>query len=43
LPTYATSLDELLSVFIGQVGVDGVFCDQPDVAVRVRDRLSRKP
>jgi glycerophosphoryl diester phosphodiesterase len=43
LPSYATSLDELLSLFFAQVGVDGLFCDQPDVAVRVRDRLSRKP
>jgi glycerophosphoryl diester phosphodiesterase len=42
LPSYATSLDELLSLFIAQVGIDGLFCDQPDVAVRVRDRLSRK-
>ena len=24
-----------------EVGVDGVFCDHPDVAVRVRDALAR--
>ena len=39
LPSYATSLEELLGLFFDQVGVDGLFCDQPDVAVRVRDRL----
>jgi glycerophosphoryl diester phosphodiesterase len=42
LPAYASSLDDLLTLFISDVGVDGVFCDQPDVAVRVRDRLSRE-
>jgi glycerophosphoryl diester phosphodiesterase len=41
LPDYATSLDELLSLFITDIGVDGFFCDQPDIAVHVRDRLSR--
>jgi len=40
LPSYATSLEELLGLFLGQLRVDGVFCDQPDVAVRVRDRLT---
>jgi len=43
LPDYVTSLDELLSLFISDVAIDGVFCDQPDVAVRVRQRLTHKP
>jgi glycerophosphoryl diester phosphodiesterase len=30
LPAYAASLEELLSVFFLQAGVDGVFCDHPD-------------
>jgi len=42
LPDFATSLDELLTLFIAEIGVDGLFCDQPDVAVRVRDRLKRE-
>jgi glycerophosphoryl diester phosphodiesterase len=41
LPSWAVGFEELLSLFIAQVGVDGLFCDQPDIAVRVRDRLSR--
>ena len=41
LPAYARTLEELLEFFALQVGVDGVFCDHPDVAVRVRD-LARK-
>jgi glycerophosphoryl diester phosphodiesterase len=43
LPSWAAGFEELLSLFITEVGVDGLFCDQPDIAVRVRDRLSRKP
>lgn len=35
LPPYATTLEELLTVFLEDVGVDGVFCDHPDIAVRV--------
>jgi glycerophosphoryl diester phosphodiesterase len=42
LPGYVTSFDELLSLFIGQVGIDGLFCDQPDIAVAVRERLARR-
>jgi glycerophosphoryl diester phosphodiesterase len=40
LPSYAATLEQLLEVFLGQVRVDGVFCDFPDVAVRVRAELS---
>ena len=36
LPAYARTLEELLELFWIEVGVDGVFCDHPDVAVRVR-------
>lgn len=36
LPAYAGTLEELLGFFSIEVGVDGVFCDHPDVAVRVR-------
>jgi hypothetical protein len=32
-------LDELLELFFLKVGVGGVFCDQPDVAVRVRNSV----
>jgi glycerophosphoryl diester phosphodiesterase len=39
LPGYASTLEQLLEVFFGQARVDGVFCDFPDVAVRVRDGL----
>jgi len=41
LPAYATDLEELLRAFFTDVGVDGLFCDQPDIAVRVRDRAAR--
>jgi glycerophosphoryl diester phosphodiesterase len=37
LPAYADSLEEWLEIFIVEAKVDGVFCDHPDVAVRVRD------
>jgi glycerophosphoryl diester phosphodiesterase len=36
LPTYARTLEELLELVWTAVGVDGVFCDHPDIAVRVR-------
>jgi glycerophosphoryl diester phosphodiesterase len=36
LPAYARTLEELLRLFLSEVGVDGVFCDHPDIAVRVR-------
>ena len=37
LPKYARSLEEWLEFFIAEARVDGLFCDHPDVAVRVRD------
>ena len=37
LPAYARTLEELLEFFWSEIGVDGAFCDHPDVAVRVRD------
>jgi len=41
LPAYAADFEELLRAFFADVGVDGLFCDQPDIAVRVRDRVAR--
>lgn len=41
LPAYAHTLEELLRFFLVEVGVDGVFCDHPDVAVRVRDEARK--
>jgi glycerophosphoryl diester phosphodiesterase len=41
LPGYVRTLEELLELFATEVGVDGVFCDHPDVAVRVRDRAPK--
>lgn len=37
LPPHAADLRSLLELFIVGVGAAGVFCDQPDVAVAVRD------
>ena len=36
LPTYARTLEEWLEFFFVKAGAEGVFCDHPDVAVRVR-------
>jgi glycerophosphoryl diester phosphodiesterase len=36
LPVYARTLEELLELVWSQAGIDGVFCDHPDIAVRVR-------
>jgi glycerophosphoryl diester phosphodiesterase len=36
LPTYARTLEEWLEFFLVEARVDGLFCDHPDVAVRVR-------
>jgi glycerophosphoryl diester phosphodiesterase len=36
LPVYTRTLEELLTLFFVDVGVDGVFSDHPDVAARVR-------
>jgi len=38
LPAYAQALEDLLEFFFDEVRVAGVFCDHPDVAVRVRNR-----
>ena len=40
LPPFSESLEALLAYFYAEVGVDGVFCDHPDIAVGVRDELS---
>ncbi len=37
LPEYATTFDELLEAFFVEAGVDGVFTDFPDLAVKFRD------
>jgi glycerophosphoryl diester phosphodiesterase len=42
LPAHVDSLEELLEIFLVEVGVQGVFCDHPDIAVRVRNRLSQR-
>jgi len=42
LPPWAPTLEALLATFLGTVGVDGVFCDQPDVAVAVRDAHAKR-
>jgi glycerophosphoryl diester phosphodiesterase len=36
LPGYARTLEEWVAFFFAEVRVDGLFCDHPDVAVRVR-------
>jgi glycerophosphoryl diester phosphodiesterase len=43
LPVYAADFEELLQFFFTDVGVDGLFCDQPDIAVKVRDRTMLAP
>lgn len=35
LPPYAGTLEELIELFVVESHVDGLFCDHPDVAVRV--------
>src|SRR5690606_31872538 len=39
VPAFFSSLAEQLEFFYREVGVDAVFCDHPDVAVTVRDRM----
>jgi glycerophosphoryl diester phosphodiesterase len=39
LPAYVSDLEGLLTLFLRDVGVDGVFCDHPDIGVRVRNAL----
>jgi glycerophosphoryl diester phosphodiesterase len=41
LPAYVGTLEELLKLFFTDVGVDALFCDHPDVAVRVRDEAPK--
>jgi len=41
LPEYARTLEELLEFFLVEVRVAGVFCDHPDIAVRVRGSLHK--
>jgi glycerophosphoryl diester phosphodiesterase len=41
LPEYARTLEEWLELFIVEARVDGLFCDHPDVAVRVRAAASK--
>lgn len=43
LPPYAASFEELLRSFFKDIEVDGLFCDQPDIAVRVRDLAAHGP
>ena len=40
LPPYVATLEQLIELFVHRIGIDGLFCDHPDVAVRVRDALS---
>jgi glycerophosphoryl diester phosphodiesterase len=43
VPGYVPDLETLLTLFFEHIGVDGVFCDHPDVAVRMRNAaLARK-
>ena len=42
LPPYAEDFEELLQAFFSDIEIDGLFCDQPDIAVRVRDRAPRR-
>ena len=39
LPNWAANIDVLLTALYREAGVDGLFCDFPDHAVRVRDAL----
>jgi len=41
LPAYTRTLEELLTLFFVDVGVDGVFSDHPDVAARVRATMHK--
>lgn len=41
LPAYARTLEELIAFFMVEANVAGVFCDHPDVAVRVRGTLPK--
>lgn len=41
LPAYARTLEELIELFVVETPVDGLFCDHPDVAVRVLEKRSK--
>jgi len=41
LPGYAESFERLLELFLHDLAVDGIFCDFPDRAARVRDQVLR--
>lgn len=43
VPPPFETLDEQIQFYFAEVGVAALFCDQPDVAVRVRDRLAQVP
>jgi glycerophosphoryl diester phosphodiesterase len=42
LPPYAPDFETLLTLFFAEIGVDGLFSDHPDVAVRVRDAVAQR-
>ena len=41
LPAYARTIEELLEFFFVEARVAGVFCDHPDIAVRVRSSVHK--
>jgi glycerophosphoryl diester phosphodiesterase len=41
LPAYVRTLEELLEFFFVEARVAGVFCDHPDIAVRVRSSMHK--
>ncbi len=40
LPDYVSNFDELLDIFLNEVGVDGIFTDFPDLVVSYLERNS---
>ena len=40
LPEYVSNFDELLDIFLNEVGVDGIFTDFPDLVVSYLERNS---
>ncbi|HEX7080324.1 MAG TPA: glycerophosphodiester phosphodiesterase [Gammaproteobacteria bacterium] len=42
VPAFFPTFEALLAFFFEEVAVSGVFCDHPDIAVRVRDGLARR-
>jgi glycerophosphoryl diester phosphodiesterase len=43
IPPYADDFEDLLTIFFFQAGVDGVFTDFPDRAVKVRQDRGQRP